>query len=265
MSDAWGAGHIFEALTKRYPPPAYALLPEVRNSTGFRSTVRTADALCMGLYPSRGIDLTGFEFKSSRGDWKREMEDPSKAEEIARFCDFWIVVAGHASIVKRDEVPPTWGLMVPASKGDKLKVVKVPERLAPQPLTRDFLASLMRRIAEPPPISEETARLVEAAKKESYERGVRAGESRAKSADDARLFEIDQLKQSIGQFEAAAGIKIEKYNGRNLGVAVRLILDGKLEVHRRGLLHLRTVAEAVVQATAGLETDATASTIEVRP
>ena len=54
-------GGVFEALKTRYNSPEYCLLPQVRNSTGYSSKVRTADAIAMSLWPSRGLTLTGFE------------------------------------------------------------------------------------------------------------------------------------------------------------------------------------------------------------
>lgn len=77
---------VFELLRRRYPAPAWAFLEEVRNQTGYARTIRTADALAMSLYPSRGLHLHGFEVKVSRADWFRELNDPKKAEEIAAYC-----------------------------------------------------------------------------------------------------------------------------------------------------------------------------------
>ena len=54
-------GGVFEALKTRYNSPEYCLLPQVRNSTGYSSKVRTADAIAMSLWPSRGLTLTGFK------------------------------------------------------------------------------------------------------------------------------------------------------------------------------------------------------------
>jgi len=57
---------LFELLQKRFPSEEYACLPQVRNATGYSSVIRTADAIAMSLWPSRGLDLHGFEFKSLR-------------------------------------------------------------------------------------------------------------------------------------------------------------------------------------------------------
>lgn len=59
---------IINALAARYTAPEFAFLTEVRNSVGFSSKVRTADAMAMSLYPSRGLYMIGFEVKVSRAD-----------------------------------------------------------------------------------------------------------------------------------------------------------------------------------------------------
>lgn len=84
---------IHTALRARFALPEYALMFEVRSGTGHSSQVRYADAMALGLWPSRGLELTGFEIKVSRSDWLRELKEPQKADRIGRFCDRWYVVA----------------------------------------------------------------------------------------------------------------------------------------------------------------------------
>ena len=106
------------ALRAKYAPPEYAIFFEVRNGTGFaRKTERYADAIAMNLYPSRGLEIIGFEIKASRADWLRELKNPDKAEEIGKFCDRWYVVVGDKVIVKPGELPAGWGLIVPRGNG----------------------------------------------------------------------------------------------------------------------------------------------------
>src|SRR5688572_18266988 len=88
------ASRVEYLLAKRFAPSAYAFLPQLRNGTGFGRT-RTADAVAMSLWPSRGIYLHGFEIKVGRGDWLSELRQPEKAEEIARFCKYWSLVAAE--------------------------------------------------------------------------------------------------------------------------------------------------------------------------
>jgi hypothetical protein len=131
------------ALRKRYAPPSWALLEEVRDATGYGAK-RSADAIAMSLWPSRGLELHGIEIKDSRNDWVRELKNPDKAEAISVYCDRWWVVVSDESYVRDGELPPTWGLMALGPKG--LSTVKEAPKRKSKPVTREFLASLIRRV-----------------------------------------------------------------------------------------------------------------------
>jgi hypothetical protein len=139
------AHEVMEAMRRRYPSPEYAILENVPNAVGGGS--RRADALIMGLWRSRGIDLSGFEIKVSRSDVLRELRDPAKADTIADYCDFWWLVVGDPKIAKVEEVPGPWGLLV--ADGSSLVVAKKAERLPkPKPIDRRFLAAILRVTVE---------------------------------------------------------------------------------------------------------------------
>ena len=89
---------LLEALRVRYPENSYAYFPHLREHTGGGPT-RIGDAVVFGLWPSRGMQVEGFEVKISRSDWLRELKDPSKAESIFKYCDLWWLVAGDDKIV----------------------------------------------------------------------------------------------------------------------------------------------------------------------
>ncbi len=93
---AWSAAKIAARIREKFPLPAFALFTNVRNKTGYGGgPERYADAIAMSLYPSRGLELHGFEFKSSRSDWVAERDNPEKAEAIAGYCDRWWLVVGQ--------------------------------------------------------------------------------------------------------------------------------------------------------------------------
>ena len=98
----------------------------------------------MDLWPSSGLELIGFELKTSRSDWLRELKQDQKAEPIKQFCDRWYVVVNDDYGVLRhhDEVPKDWGVMALNYMG-KIDVKKEAPKLSPQPIDRLFLASLM--------------------------------------------------------------------------------------------------------------------------
>jgi hypothetical protein len=84
---------VWDMLRERHPAPEWAIFFEVANGLGV-SDRRYADAVAMSLFPSRGLDVHGFEVKTARGDWLRELKNPKKADVIASYCDFWWLVIG---------------------------------------------------------------------------------------------------------------------------------------------------------------------------
>jgi hypothetical protein len=133
---------LCDALRKHYDAREWALLFNVRNTTGASSAVRCADAVAMNLWPSRGLEVHGFELKVSRSDWLAEKKRPEKAEAIAGYCDRWWLVVSDEAIVQLGELPPTWGLLH-IVRGRLVVKVEAP-RLEPRLLDRRFIASMLR-------------------------------------------------------------------------------------------------------------------------
>lgn len=214
---AMTAAQVREHLRKRYAPPEWALLEEVRNTTGAGYAERYADAVAMNLWPSRGMEVLGFEIKVRRSDWLNELKQPSKSAPIQKFCDRWWVVAGGGNIVSGGELPPTWGLMVVSH--DRLVVTKEAPKLDAAPLDRGFIASVLRRSAE--------AVTATIAGDESYDRGYKAGHEAGKAAGERNakygLDELRLLRESLAAFKKASGLDITRYNGAELGEAVAVV------------------------------------------
>lgn len=261
--EAWTTPRVIEALRARYAPPAFALLTEVPDGTGTQK-VRTADAIAMSLWPSRGLSLHGFEVKVSRGDWLKELAAPQKAERFWRYCDFWWLVLGDASIAKEVELPPTWGLLVP--RGDRLHVAREATLLEPEPIGRPFLASLFRKVAESACSLEELEERLDAARRE--------GEERHRSHVEFDLKQLrerhQELAKQVNDFQSSSGITIAHRWGPNatqVGQAVRLVLDGekatkdslrRLTDIRRQLQHIgESITEVVDGHAAAIDPDDT--------
>lgn len=223
---------VDHALRVRFAAPEWALLFEVRNGTGFtRSRTRTADAIAMSLWPSHGLELHGFEVKVSRADWLRERKDPSKADEIAKYCDRWSLVAGDASIVQPGELPGAWGLYV--LRGGKLRCEKEPAKLEAVPLDRLLLAGLLRRATEASSPDDDSIRRW----KDSIRREIREGAER-ETAEKVSAYRrgMEGAQQRLAEFERAAGIQIAAWeNHTKIGEAVRFVLDGGVEKLRAEL------------------------------
>lgn len=209
------SGGLEQLLRNRFCSPEWAFIPQVRNGTGYLKTTRTADALAMGLWPSRGLFLHGFEIKVNRGDWISELKNPEKAEEFAQFCDFWWLVAPQ-DIIKLEEIPTSWGLMVPF--GSKTKIIKQAQQLTPKPIDKLFFAALLRKAQE--------MVTPEAKIKASFDEGKKIGQEEAKYQFEYALREYDSLKEAVSEFKKKSGVEIHKWNGGVIGEAVNMVLNG---------------------------------------
>lgn len=121
----------------------------------YRETVTRAGRRYTGNLWQRGTDgewvpradlvsrrmLHGHEVKVSRGDWLRELRDPTKADTWRQYCDRWWLVA-PAGVARPDELPTGWGLLVPV--GRVLRAVVPAPVLDPQPMPPDTRAALLR-------------------------------------------------------------------------------------------------------------------------
>lgn len=217
---------IYAALKHRFAAPEWALMFEVANGTGSHIR-RFADAVAMNLFPSRGLELHGVEIKVSRSDWQRELKNPDKAETIFQFCDRWWVAAPEG-IVGKEELPPTWGLL--EMKGDKLKQVVVAPALTPKPLTRPFIAAMMRRSSE---IDQGVIdRLVSIRVQELREQDEKRIEERIKQ----RTRDANEKLERIARIEAAAGISLTDWDASaEIGHVIKAVRASGLTAAWNGL------------------------------
>lgn len=215
-------GELTEFIRNTYPPPEYVVLDHIRNSTGFLRDVRTADAIMFSTYPSRGLHLYGMEIKCNRGDWLSELRNPEKAEEIGRYCDFWYIVA-PVGVVRDGEVPRNWGWLIPGRTRLSERKKPVENEMA-QPLSRGFVASIMRKFHERTLTQDEL--------KQEREIGRKMGRREMKrelTKDDPIAVqlrrEVDDLKKRIDEFKETSGIDIsEGWSSRRIGEAVSFIV-----------------------------------------
>lgn len=238
---------IVEALRKRYPDGAYALITEVRNGTGhMRARAGYADAIAMGCWPSRGLDVQGFEFKIDRGDWIKEWKNPVKADAFVKFCDNWWVIATDEDIVKREELPKAWGLLV--MHGKTLKTVVDAPKLEPQPLDRLFVASILRSICDQVLPQKKLDEAREAGMQEGFKNGA---ESEKTDAEYLRK-EIAEVKEAhtemIDDFQKKSGLRLDNWQAGLIGDAVQRVMQGEhLRIEER-LLSLKQTAQGVLAA-----------------
>ncbi len=221
-------------LRKRYAAPEWALLEEVRSETGVGGPGRSADALAMCTWPSRGLEILGFEIKVTRQDWLKELKDPEKSAAIQKYCDRWWVVAGNKNIVKPGELPPTWGLMI-ATRSRVIISVDAP-KLAPEALDRAFVASLFRNVFGVTDSAEKN--------NESYQKGFVAGrldyEQQLPWEQKNLKHQHDQLQRAVTEFQQKTGLSINSWDYGGLGEALKLI--------REAAFGPKSVTEALLQS-----------------
>ena len=213
------ADDVREALKIKFSRPEWALLFEVGNGTG-GNLRRWADAVAMNMYPSRGLAIVGFEIKVSRSDMQKELEQPKKAEEVGKFCNSWYLVVPKGLIRECDIIPDAWGILEYSEKG--LRQTTKPKDLEAQPVTKAFVAAMLRRESES--WDKKLGEEVDKRTKSQIERIEQNFESRLESERNQTSVRQKRLAEQVKNFETASGIRIDQYtDGEELGKAVALI------------------------------------------
>jgi hypothetical protein len=236
------------ALKVKYPPPQYATLFEVRNQTGFAGpTERYADAVCLDLYPSKGLFLSGFEFKTSRQDLMNDLQNPSKHLEIAQHCNYWWLAIGDQKIIKEGELPESWGLMVP--RGKNLIIRKQAPFREVEAMPISFVASLLRSALRSSPVENEITMEIE--------RALKNERSYVKKQVDYNLdevkYQLEHLNETVEKFETASGVKLQRFRAKQIGEAVKFVMAGGLDGMEERIAAIKTTAEKIVLEASALE------------
>lgn len=233
------AQQILEALGATYESDAYAFLSQLRNGTGYDKSARTADAIAMCLWPSRGLEIEGYEIKVSKSDWKAELAEPSKADEFFKYCDRWWLITPK-DLIDVKELPIGWGLK--EFDGTKIKI-KVQAERNKKPLAPDrlLLGSILRNFCKNTVARDAIKSLLHA----EYEKG----EKHATSNLSYQERELRKLHEKVHIFEKETGLSFEdwKYDAKKLGVAVRQVLEGRHVTAKEKLLKLKEKAENIAK------------------
>ena len=237
------APDIVAALHKRYPAPEYAAFQEVANGTGANAR-RWIDVLVMAIWPSRGLQVIGIEIKVSKADWKRELADPKKADAIGKYCDLWWI-ATPPGIVDPETLPLNWGLMELGPHG--FKVIKKAPKLKPEPLTKGFVASILRRAQEN---QEKVTTLVVRAARQKWLAEKKNQPPQFEDHTHRRTTEeLTRVRQKISDFQTASGVDLGDWRGgTDIGKAVAKVLTMRttaepLRTLEREVQHLREAAD----------------------
>jgi len=247
------------ALRLRFKAPEYAFFEQVANGVGWKAN-RWSDAVAMGIWPSRGLTIHGFEVKVSRTDWRRELADPSKSADVQSHCDHWWVVT-PPGLVREGELPSTWGLIEVTVKPASKVVVQAP-KLEAKPITREFAAAILRRASESFDAVLQRERFN--AREEGAQNGAGELAGRLKRAEGER----EGLEKLIAEFKEKSGVDIHyRWDFDNIAEAVRVIskrrtrplleeLNQEMRRREAGLEAIRRDIEEFSRVVAALEPEA---------
>ena len=121
----------------------FALL---RTATGYGTLlgdVRTMDGWALNCWPSQDFRSIAFEVKLTKGDFKKEMDEPKKRVPAMRLSNQFYFVAPRGVLAPM-EIPEDCGLMV--VQDGKLRQLKEAPRRDRDDLPMEFVASILRDV-----------------------------------------------------------------------------------------------------------------------
>jgi hypothetical protein len=207
-------------LRERFCAPSWAFFEQVPGAMG-HDMKRTLDAVAMGLWPSRGLDVHGIEVKVDRRDWLRELKMPAKAEAVARHVDYFWLAVSEEKIVQPGELPANWGMLV--AHGKLLREVTAPQRLTAErgPMARPFVAAVLRRAHQL--ISESHGRGLREGQEKLEEGIARAAPDHLQAVNNHLKSEVKSLQDTIALFEKQSGLSLTAWDAGNVGKDVALM------------------------------------------
>lgn len=250
---------MIDLVRKRHEGPSWIVFSELANSTG-GNVKGFADAAAMGIWPSRGYELHGYEFKISREDLKRELRDPQKADNIGKFCSHWWLCLESEALMEGLAIPERWGILVPSTRGGGrvFKVVrKAPANAEAKAFTPGLVASMVRNITRTWVPKHEHEEL----KETGYQKAREAFERDRNDALNHHALEVKRYKAMVDEFERASGVAINGFNAGRIGDAVKLILEHEYSIGAKSMAHRTTMLtraketldHLVTQTTNGIE------------
>lgn len=145
MTEKFTAAQITALLQHRHAAPEWGNFVQLPSNTG--GINRYLDFYAINLWHSKRYLKIAYEIKVSRSDFNHELDNPLKrrfAETVADECYFAMPI----NMVSPDEIPQGWGL-IEMNKGG-LRVKKRATQRAIENLPMSFIASLARRLSDPP-------------------------------------------------------------------------------------------------------------------
>lgn len=216
---------LHEILKTKYPESECVVVKEVADST---SRNRYLDYMVINLWESRGQSIIGFEVKSHRNDWLKELKSPDKQELHAPYCDYFYLLTTGDNVAKAEEIPENWGWMT--VKGKKLFTLKKAPKQQSKPMSRSLMVAIIRRAFNK----------TEYVHKDLLEKEV---EARVESRVAAKIREQEynskkskEIIEAANIFKEASGLDILAHKSWNwsdkikrMGEIVKMIMDNNPE------------------------------------
>lgn len=209
-----------QLLRGKYPRDRYALFFEVPDAVGLDQH-RRIDAVAFGLWKSVGRRIEGFECKSSRSDWLRELKQVDKADPFIAVCDFFWLVTSDSSIAKIEEVPACWGWLSATKSG--LRVQRPASRLpgAGESIPRSFLLGVLRKMQDDMLANPDVAAVIE----ERVQHTTNRLDTRVKWETQNLQRRVAEAQSVIAKFKEQSGIALDDWRFGDVGKFIRQISE----------------------------------------
>lgn len=232
---------LHEILKTKYPDTECVVVKEVADST---SRKRYLDYMVINLWESRGQSIIGFEVKSHRNDWLKELKSPDKQELHAPYCDYFYLLTTGDNVAKAEEIPENWGWMT--VKGDKLFTLKKAPKQQSKPMSRSLMVAIIRRAFNK----------TEYVHKDLLEKEV---EARVESRVAAKIREQEynskkskEIIEAANIFKEASGLDILAHKSWNwsdkikrMGEIVKMIMDNNPEDYIYKIKNIKNQLETI--------------------
>lgn len=230
---------------------------------------RRIDGLYCGFFGSRGKFLRGYEIKVARSDWLAELDQPAKAETWEQNVHEWWIVAPDTDVVRPEELPHGWGLLIPdpnpRTKTRMQVVVKATRYPDRTPSWEAVHAIVQKADTERMNAIGDIRRQAQADANATIEERVEQRVAAA-TGDSLVTAERDRLAEAVRQIEFHLGMKLESGYWRSneiaideLGGAFRRFLaadrdaNNAVKYERRQLQHVVDAVQRAQDALAKFE------------
>lgn len=231
-----------DLVRKRHEGDGWLVFNELANRVSFGSKT-IADAFALGVWSSTKYEGHLYERKISRGDLRRELKDPSKAEGVGKYAKYWWLVLDAEIKIDDLVIPDQWGILVPTVRGGT-QLLTV-QRKAPahkvKPFDPSFVIAMIRNGLKGYVQKSDHDRVVEAY--EAKLAGKDAPPTDEEISVQEKLWkterELKNLRADIERFEEASGVKLSDQGWAvgNIGRAVkivRLLQDRDMSIENLG-------------------------------